>query len=158
MSESNALDVKLTVLYGTQSGNSESLAKKIIDEADKIGYSTDVKNIKDLKVRDLANIGLSVIVISTWGEGDPPGDAENFCKELYSAREPDLSSSVLYTVLALGDRSYADFCGCGRRVDESFTKLKANKFLPRQELDVDFETDFNKWKKTLFDKIAFLAA
>ncbi len=151
-------DIKLTVLFGTETGNSEKLAKQVIAEANKRSYATVLKAASTLSPEDLASTGLTLIVISTWGEGDPPSSAEKFCKALYSASKPDLSSSTLYTVLALGDKSYADFCGCGRKVDESLAKLGALRMMPRQDLDVDFDADFKVWQDKFFARIESLAS
>lgn len=151
-------DIKLTVVYGTETGNSEKLAKEVIAEANKREYATDIKSVANLKPDSLKDMGLLLVVISTWGEGDPPAQAEAFCKELYKATGPDLSDNVLYSVLALGDTSYEDFCGCGRRVDESIAKMGGVQMMSRKELDVDFEADFKAWKEQFFKRIEELAA
>lgn len=151
-------DIKLTVIYGTETGNSEKLAKQVVSEANKKEYVTDLKSVSQLKASSLKDMGLLLVVISTWGEGDPPAQAEAFCKELYKATGADLSDNVLYSVLALGDKSYADFCGCGRRVDESIAKMGATRMLERKELDLDFDADFKTWNEQFFKRIEELAA
>jgi sulfite reductase (NADPH) flavoprotein alpha-component len=151
-------DIKLTVLYGTETGNSEKLAKQVIAEATKRAYATEIKAIGTMSPEDLSKTGLTLIVISTWGEGDPPGSAEKFCKALYAAKAPNLSETTLYTVLALGDKTYADYCGCGRKVDESLARMGGVKMMPRQDLDVDFDADFKVWQEKFFSRIETLAA
>ncbi len=151
-------DIKLTVLFGTETGNSEKLARQVVAEAEKRSYATVLKPLGPMSPADLANTGLTLIVISTWGEGDPPSSAEKFCKAIYEAKSPDLSNTTLYTVLALGDKTYADFCGCGRKVDESIARMGGVKMMPRQDLDVDFDADFKVWKDKFFSRIEALAA
>lgn len=149
----------LNVLYGTESGNSEKLAKSLEFTAKEIAktlkFEVLCKNIKDLKVSDLASMSYAVIVISTWGEGDPPATCEKFCKELYAASSPDLSS-LQYALLAMGDKSYQDFCACGRRVDESISRLGAKSIMPRQDMDLDFDTKFEAWEIDFFAKLGAL--
>lgn len=143
----------ITILFGTETGNSEGLARGLSERAIEKGYETEVLNLGELKVDELQEMGFMVIVTSTWGEGDPPGAAEDFCLNLYDAQKPDLSHCY-YSVVALGDTSYEDFCGCGRRVDESLAKLKATKFMDRKELDVEFEDDYKAWEDEFFAKLA----
>lgn len=147
----------LHVLYGSESGNTEKLASSVELTAKEIAkdlkFEVIKKNLKDVKVADLAGIENLVLLISTWGEGDPPGSAEKFCKELYSASSPSLASAN-YTVLAMGDKGYTDFCGCGRKVDESLAKLGAKAIMPRQDYDLDYAAHFEKWEIELFTKLA----
>ncbi len=151
----------LNVLYGTESGNSEKLAtsieltaKELVKQAgDALKFDVIRKSLKDVKVADLATMEHVVIVISTWGEGDPPGPADKFCKELYSASSPNLANTK-YAVLAMGDRGYQDFCGCGRRVDESIKKLGATQLLERKDMDLDYSAHFEKWEVEFFTKVA----
>ena len=128
-----------------------------VAEAEKRSYATVIKPIGGLSPNDLANTGLLLVVISTWGEGDPPGSAEKFCKALYEAKAPNLSDNFLFSVLALGDKTYADYCGCGRKVEESIIKLGGTKMMPREDLDVDFDADFKVWQTKFFARIEDLA-
>lgn len=147
----------LNVLFGSESGNSEKLALSLEhtgkEIAKELKFEVVRKNLKDLKVADLASMEYAVVVISTWGEGDPPGTCEKFCKELYSASSPDLSK-LNYAVLAMGDKSYADFCGCGRKVDESIKKLGGKQLMARRDMDLDFDAKFEDWEVEFFTKIA----
>ena len=93
---------------------------------------------------NLKNEKKLAIVISTWGEGDPPDDAEEFCFDLYDGKAGDLPG-VEFSVCSLGDSSYDDFCGCGRKVEEALVKAGAKKILDRADLDVDFEDGYEEW-------------
>lgn len=151
----------LNVLFGSESGNSEKLAQSIELTAkeltkkagDALKITVARKNLKDVKVADLAGMENVVVVISTWGEGDPPGTCVDFCNSLFSASEPDLSK-MKYTVLAMGDTAYEIFCGCGKQVDESLSRLGAQKFMDRTDFDLEFPTKFEPWTIELFKKLA----
>ncbi|MCE2929059.1 MAG: flavodoxin domain-containing protein [Candidatus Caenarcaniphilales bacterium] len=150
----------LNVLFGTESGNSEKLASSIELTAkeitkiagDKAKFDVVRKNLKDVKVDDLASMENIIVVISTWGEGDPPGSCEKFCKDLFKASSPSLAGKN-YAVLAMGDKSYADFCGCGRRVDEALAKLGASSILARKDFDLDFAAHYENWAVELFTNL-----
>lgn len=147
----------LYILFGTETGNAEELAQRTFERATKEeGLDAEIKNVADIAAEDLGNYQYVLIVISTWGDGDPPSEAEEFCNPFYE-EAPDEAlpslSQLKYTVLALGDQSYEDFCGCGRRIDEGLGKAGAQRFMERQELDVDFEDDYEAWGTRFFDRI-----
>jgi sulfite reductase (NADPH) flavoprotein alpha-component len=151
----------LNVLFGTESGNSEKLAqsiertaKEIVKQAgEALKFDVAIKNLKDVKVADLTSMEHAVVVISTWGEGDPPGTCKKFCEELFADKSTDLSK-LNYTVFAMGDKSYQIFCGCGKQVDESFSRLGAKAFMARHDSDLDYDAGFEPWEVKMFTKLA----
>jgi len=68
----------LTVLYGSQSGNCEALAKQVRKRARAAGFKPDVAALNDLAPADLADVRHLLILCSTFGEGDPPDNARRF--------------------------------------------------------------------------------
>ena len=150
----------LHVLFGTESGNSEKLAssieltaKEITKKAgDKAKFSVLRKNLKDVKLDDLTSMDNFVIVISTWGEGEPPASCAKFCNDLFSESSLDLKGKN-YAVLAMGDTAYADFCACGKNVDKALSKLGASAIIPRKDMDLEYASHFEKWEVELFTKL-----
>ena len=69
---------EITIFYGTETGNSQELAEKAESILGKEGYKINVSNLEDTNPDDLLKIKLSLFIVSTWGEGDPPLDAEDF--------------------------------------------------------------------------------
>ena len=100
---------ELTVLYGTESGNSENLADQTAKAAQKSGFKAKVVNMADLKVAKLAEIQNLLVIISTWGEGDPPETAVDFYESLMGEKAPKLEDTR-FSVLGFGDTSYEHFC------------------------------------------------
>ena len=137
-------DPKLTVLFGTMTGNAEDLATQIQEKADELGFETSLKDLADYPATELAGESEVAIVISTWGEGDPPDEAETFYYDIVDEKVAGLGK-LKYTIVALGDSSYDDFCGCGRKLDESLTKQGAKRVMDRIDLDIDFEDGFEAW-------------
>lgn len=137
-------DQSIKIIFGTMTGNAEELANDLSDKLSEAGFSAEVADAAEYNVADLQNERKVAIVISTWGEGDPPDDAEDFCFDLYDGKAGELPN-LEFSVCSLGDSSYDDFCGCGRKVEEALTKAGAKKILDRADLDVDFEDGYEEW-------------
>lgn len=143
----------ITVFFGSMTGNAEDLAERTSERLKEEGYEVALQTLDTYEPASLSGVQRAVIVISTWGEGDPPDECEDFCYALYDGEVPALNH-LDYCVLALGDSSYDDFCGCGRKVDEALAKQGAQSFLPRKEVDVDFDDDYDAWIESLVAKLA----
>lgn len=134
------------VLYGTESGNAEAAAAGLHSEIKAQGVAARLCNMADYAVADLAGEDLVLVVVSTWGEGDPPDSATAFFADLQSEKAPRLEG-VEFAVFGLGDSSYADFCECGKVVDRRLEELGGLRVLPRVDADVDYEESFADWSK-----------
>ncbi|MGF1530438.1 MAG: flavodoxin domain-containing protein [Puniceicoccaceae bacterium] len=135
---------KLKILFGTMTGNAEECANTLSEKCQAAGIETEVQDLADYPAESLQNEERVAIVISTWGEGDPPDDAEEFCYGVYDQKAGDLPN-LEFAVCALGDTSYDEFCGCGKKLEEALLKSGAKKIFDRTDLDVDFEDGFNEW-------------
>ncbi len=134
---------KLTILYGSESGNSEKLADQTAKDAKKRGFKASVVNMADITPADLTKIENLLVIVSTWGEGDPPETAAAFHKQLMT--EALELPKIRYSVCALGDTSYVNFCQTGKEVDTRLETFGAVRLTPRQDCDVDFEDDYKTW-------------
>lgn len=139
---------ELTVLYGTESGNSESLADQMAKAAKAQGFKAKAVNMADTKVAKLKDIENLLVIISTWGEGDPPETATDFYEEFMSDKAPKLENTR-FSVLGLGDTSYEDFCKMSKDFDARLEALGAKRISDRVDCDVDFDDDFEAWKKNV---------
>lgn len=140
----SASSTKLTVLYGTESGNSEKLADLSAKEAKKRGFQAAVKNMADISPADLAKVENLLVIVSTWGDGDAPESATNFYKEFMNGSAVELPK-VRYSVCALGDTAYEKFCQIGKDFDARLEKLGATRITPRQDCDVEYEEPYTGW-------------
>ncbi|MES2308605.1 MAG: flavodoxin domain-containing protein [Verrucomicrobiota bacterium] len=143
----------LLVLFGSQSGNAEGLAKKIGKLAKTKNIQPRILNMEAASVGDLQKGHPTVIVTSTWGEGEMPDNAKTFWESIQQENAARLEG-LPYAVLALGDKNYGDtFCYAGRQFDEQLEKLGANRLHPRIECDVDFETMALEWIDVVLGKV-----
>jgi sulfite reductase (NADPH) flavoprotein alpha-component len=144
----------LTVLYGSESGNSEALALKVKKLAQKHGLDARVYDMADADMSVLSKAKNLMVFVATWGEGDPPGRAVDFYNTLMSDAAPKLDKSQRFAVLALGDTAYAQFCAVGRAIDARLEALGATRAADRIDLDLDFAKKAAEWTKGTLAKLA----
>ena len=134
----------LTILYATESGNSEKLAGDVAKSARKLGFKPSLVDMADLDLGSLASVKKLIVIAATWGEGEPPARAIRAYKELMSDAAPRLDG-VEFGVLALGDTAYVEFCAIGKALDERFEALGARRVADRVDCDLDFAEPAAKW-------------
>ncbi len=137
----------LTVLFATESGNSEALARRAAKDAGRLGFAARVLDAADAAPADLAKARNLLVIASTWGEGEPPQRATGLLGALMADAAPRMEG-VSYAVLALGDRAYAQFCETGRVLDDRLAALGARRAAPRIDLDLDYEAPAAAWLAT----------
>jgi len=134
----------MTILYGSQTGNSQGLAEKYASLLEAQNVDVTVSSLGKFKASNLKKITNLLLIVSTHGEGDPPDQAIQFYEFLHSKRAPKLEH-LQYSVLALGDSSYEFFCKTGKDFDEQFAKLGATRMVPRTDCDVDYDDAAAQW-------------
>jgi sulfite reductase (NADPH) flavoprotein alpha-component len=148
---------ELVVLFGSESGNSEALADATAKAARKRGFTSRVIDMADTQPKDLVGLRNLLVIVSTWGEGDPPETAESFYHALMGASAPRLPE-LHYSVLALGDTSYEQFCATGKAIDSRLEALGAARIYPRVDCDVDYDALFQSWSNESLDSFDRLLA
>ncbi|MEH3061268.1 MAG: flavodoxin domain-containing protein [Methylobacterium radiotolerans] len=143
----------LTVIYASESGNSEALAGNVAKLARKQGFKPKVVDFADLDVATLPKAGKLIAIAATWGEGEPPARAVRAYGELMGEGAPRLDG-VEFAVLSLGDTSYAEFCAIGKALDARFEALGAKRAAERADLDLDFEKPAADWIKGALKALA----
>ena len=143
----------LLILYGSQTGTAQALAKRLARQAPEHGFEADLKELNACLLPELARHQQLLLLTSTWGDGDPPDNAAHFWQQLSSNQAPPLSH-LRFSVLALGDRNYSDFCGAGRKFDERLEQLGATRLHPRAECDVDYESTATQWMSGVWNALA----
>lgn len=128
----------LTILYGSQTGNSLKVAELAHNEAKNNGLKSKVISMDDYKPRAIQDETQLLIVVSTHGEGEPPTTALTLHEALQGKRVSDLPH-LSYAVIALGDSSYLNFCQTGTDFHQFLKQKQANPIQDVVLLDTDFE-------------------
>jgi sulfite reductase (NADPH) flavoprotein alpha-component len=148
--------IKVNVLFGSESGNAEALAKRVAKAAVKKGFESKALGLDKISMKDLASDSYALIITSTFGEGDPPENAKTFHEALHAPAQPQLEN-LSYSVLSLGDKNYEQFCKCGIDFDTRLEGLGAKRLFQRIDCDVDYEALFEQWQEGVFGVLSALA-
>lgn len=145
-------DRSLAILFGSQTGNAAGLAEKTAKLATDYGLIPKVYDMDGFDASTLANHKRTLIITSTWGEGEMPDNAESLWQTV-SSQGPSLSG-VHFSVCAIGDTAYDEFCKAGVDWDDKYQALGANKIHEIQLCDVDYEPPWALWVAEALPKIA----
>jgi sulfite reductase (NADPH) flavoprotein alpha-component len=137
------------ILYGSQTGTAEGIAKKTAKVAETKGFAPKVLSMEKYDSVDLSAEENVLVITSTYGDGDPPDSAQGFWNWLSADAAPRLEKTS-YSVLALGDTNYPQFCEFGKRCDTRLEQLGAKRFNNRVDCDVDYEEAAKGWTEAVF--------
>lgn len=139
----------LKILFASQTGTAEGLAKKLTKEARRRGFGADLVDVGSLSLEALAQVDHALVIASTHGDGEAPDCAARFAQQLQAAKGAPLAG-LKYAVLALGDRSYSKFCSFGQQIDERFAALGALRLADRIDADGDVDEPFKSFREILW--------
>lgn len=144
---------EITLLVGSQTGNGDALAEQMQRLATTRRLKTVIKKMGDYKFLQLKTEKNLLVIVSTYGEGEPPDNARAWVEYLFSKRAPSLKQ-VQFSVLGLGDSSYEFFCKTGVDIDRRLEELGATRIHPRVDCDVDYESDAEAWMNAVLNKLS----
>ncbi|MFT5749224.1 MAG: sulfite reductase (NADPH) flavoprotein alpha-component [Ancylomarina sp.] len=145
------LSSSITILYGGKTGNSAFIAEQMRVQFQTHELEPSVYSMSEYDVNNLENETYLFIVVSTRGEGDPPGQAKEFYKHLFGSKAPKLPK-LNYSVCALGDSSYQNFCQTGKDIDMKLKALGANRYSDLVTCDLAFNSKSEDWASSLINK------
>lgn len=134
----------LLFLFGSQTGSSEALARKFSKESRAAGFDSRVLCMEDHASIDFSAEKRVILVTSTYGDGDMPDNAQGFWDFLKTEGAPGLGH-MEFSVLALGDTNYVQFCEAGKKFDARLEELGARRVHPRADCDTDYEEPAAAW-------------
>ncbi|MBV7505530.1 cytochrome P450 [Bacillus sp. sid0103] len=140
----------LLVLYGSNMGTAEGIARDLAERASGHGIRSEVAAL-DERINSLPTEGAVLIVTSSYN-GKPPKNARKFVQWLEQL-EPDSLKGVHYSVFGCGDRNWANtYQDVPRFIDEQLAIKGATRFSHRGEADVsmDIEKQLEEWKKSMW--------
>jgi len=142
----------LTILYGSQTGNSKSIALEFKAKLDAINIPAKVISMADYKLKQLKVESHVVVIVSTHGIGEAPDDAVSLHSFLVSKKAPKLNN-LNFAVLGLGDTSYEFFCQTAKDFDKRLQDLGAVRITERVDCDVDHDTEVAAWFETIIHQV-----
>ena len=143
---------RVTVLYGSQTGNARRVAERLAKRIEAVGLAVRLVRADAYGPKEWAQERHLAIVVSTQGEGEPPDDARGLFEFIAGRRAPRLPA-LRYSVLALGDSSYPQFCAIGRQLDARLAELGAMRLQPLAEADVDVDAAAGPWLDTTLERV-----
>ena len=156
-SVNNAVDnitanpLKITITYGTETGNSKKIATALATKAKKSGINVKLVSLEQYRLTDLQKESYFFTVVSTHGDGEPPIAAKKFYDHIHN--NGFKLNNLKYSVLALGDTSYPMFCKTGEEIDEQFSKLEGERIAPLRRCDLEYEKEAAEWVDSVLKSI-----
>ncbi|VXA86576.1 sulfite reductase, alpha subunit, flavoprotein [Aeromonas veronii] len=142
----------LTILYGSQTGNAKGVATAIKTQAEARGLPVTLASMADYKPKQLKKESHLLVVVSTYGEGEPPESAVDLFEQLKKGKIGKLDG-LKFAVLGLGDSSYEFFCQTGKDFDDFLTKAGAERIYELASLDVDYQDAAKSWGEQALNAI-----
>ena len=142
------VSLRVAVLYGSQTGTAEGLARKLARHLKSAGCDAVLSSLEGYVPATLAAERHALFVVSTYGEGDAPDAAQGFFQQLCVEHFP-LLQNLSYAVFSLGDSHYEHFCQFGKGLDAKLNALGATRLLDRVDCDVETDAAFSAWKNAV---------
>ena len=149
--------LKIAVLYASQSGTAENLARKVTKALKQKGHVASLISLEGYTPSALASERYAVFIASTYGEGEAPDAVKPFYEQLCLEHFPRYGD-LQYSVLALGDSHYEHFCKFGIDLDQKLAALGGIRICDRVDCDIDLDEAFAQWQSALLNRIADMVA
>ncbi len=145
----------VTILYGTETYTAEGLAERTADALNDAGFQAKAIDMEAFDPDNLSTLRTLLIVTSTYGNGDPPANAEPMFDAIMADTAPRLDG-LRFSVCGLGDRTYPRFAQCGKDFDRRLAELGGQRISPRVDCDVDPEPAWEGWLEAVQEALATL--
>uniref|UniRef100_A0A8C4VBK9 Nitric oxide synthase n=1 Tax=Falco tinnunculus TaxID=100819 RepID=A0A8C4VBK9_FALTI len=140
MRQTMATRSKVTVIYATETGKSETLANNLCSLFN-CAFNTKILCMDEYNICDLEKETLLLVVTSTFGNGDSPNNGKGLVSVLNQ-----------YAVFGLGSSMYPEFCAFAHAIDQKLAQLGASQLTPIGEGDElnGQEAAFRAWAVSAF--------
>ncbi|THT98442.1 sulfite reductase flavoprotein subunit alpha [Lampropedia puyangensis] len=141
-----AIARRLVIGFGSESGNAQALAYSLACNPLWKDATGPVHELNALSLSQMDKEDLLVIVSSSFGDGEPPANAEQF---LARVQQSDALHGLRYVLFGLGDTGYPNFCGFTKQLDAALQERGAQALIPRVDADTDYADFFTQWQAGL---------
>ena len=142
--------MSIVILYGSEMGTTEDLASQAQSALQGAGLEVEVKGMEDMTAGELASTSCALIMTSTWGDGEPPSNAE----ELYEAlSEGGDFSGLSYAVFGIGSTSFEHFCKAAQDFDSFLSAGGATRISDTVLCDDDYDEKLPVWIEEITAKL-----
>lgn len=144
----------ILLVFATHTGNAEEVADQVQERLSEAGHHIETMDLAFSEdIHAFQNASWILGVVSTWGDGDPPSDAEPFFERLCQSSSLELPKTP-FSVLGLGDRSYDQFCECAKTLERELIRHGGVPLVGRVDCDVWFDDDVEQWTENLLLALA----
>jgi sulfite reductase (NADPH) flavoprotein alpha-component len=138
------------VAYASQTGTAEQLAWQTARSLQLAGVPAQVTALSSVGRELLQRVERALFIVSTYGEGDPPDGAAPFVRNTMLAQAGAGGFGNLhFGVLALGDSTYAEYCGFGRKLHQWLADQGARPLFERIDADKLADSAIEQWRHEL---------
>jgi sulfite reductase alpha subunit-like flavoprotein len=132
------------ILYGSETGTAERYARQTARRLSQ--HRPRIMALDEFDPALLAHEQLVLVVTSTFGNGEPPGNAINFLAKLRQLPS-ELANGFNFSVMALGSTIYPNFCAAGIAIDRELARVGGNRVISMQQGDeIKGQADsFRQW-------------
>ena len=138
---SSEKDSKYIILVGSEKGNTLEFAKFLSAQIQSFGEEVIIRPLNNYKIYSQAKI--FIILTSTYGEGDPPSNANNFVPLFKKFNQ---TNKINYSIIGFGSLKYPKFCAFAEKVSGLIKPLdNFSEILPLVKINRRSVVEFNKW-------------
>ncbi|XP_057491551.1 NADPH-dependent diflavin oxidoreductase 1 isoform X1 [Actinidia eriantha] len=151
-------EVKLLILYASQTGNALDAAERLGREAERRGCPVTVLSTDEFDASSLPNEKLVVLVVSTTGQGDAPDSMKMFWRKLLQRNlTRHWLEGVRYAVFGLGDSGYQKYNFVAKKLDKRLSGLGATAIIERglgdDQHPSGYEGALDLWMSSLWNMV-----
>jgi sulfite reductase alpha subunit-like flavoprotein len=151
---------RVTVLYGSDTGTSELVAKNFQFELKRRGMKAKCMSFDEVEISDLPEESKILAIVATAGQGDMPKTAVRFWQQMEAFLEtapPNYLPDTKFAVFGMGDSSYVFFNEAAKKIDSAFEKLGGQRLqdlgMGDDQHPARFDTELEEWSPDFFDNI-----
>ncbi|MDK1376790.1 MULTISPECIES: sulfite reductase flavoprotein subunit alpha [unclassified Sinorhizobium] len=137
---------RLVIGFGSETGNARRLAERLALDPEFAQFNPSANPLAEFDLASFDHQDRLVIISSSFGDGEPPANAEGFQERLKSASD---MRGLRYAIFGIGDVAYPNFCGFTKGLDAALQEIGASPFVNRVDADTDFDAFFEIWRSVL---------